>query len=572
MCELIDELKKLKKSSSESIDNEKSFTSFKSYMHIERPLQIDLEQIIVNAESNPKALILVCGNVGDGKSHLISYLKNEKKLLDDFAIHNDATESYSRNQTERQALAEALRAFNDDNIDDDSKSKVIVAINLGVLSNFIYSEEGKKFSRLRQYVESNRILVDEDYNSFDEEQSVFFHVNFGDYHLYQLNNGTVESQYISEIFNKVFGADENNPFYQKYLKCKSCANCDNCPVKTNYETMQNTITQRGIINILIEAIIKDKLIISTRELLNFIYDIIVHPAIDTTTYKGNYKVEYLLPNLLYDHAELSELLYHVSKYDLLKLRLEKLDEIITNYVNINNPITVFNDYIQPNPCLEAVKRNYNSRNVRWQKDPYLTLFVRLLRILPLSPEIKTVNEEYSDFVKYLYASKKGIYRQIKTLSKMVEDCVYKWTGSKDKKRFIINEVGDFYSISTKLNLRIRRTINCEKVETVYDKFFEKITLCFLVGSENNKTELNLSIDYELFEMLVKIHNGYIVSAKEKSYYATFFSFVERLIKYSKYKTELYINKIDGEKKSYRLFDSYDEYEDEESRYEFEEVI
>ena len=73
-------------------------------------------------------------------------------------------------------------------------------------------------------------------------------------------------------------------------------------------------------------------------------------------------------------------------------------------------------------------------------------------------------------------------------------------------------------------------------------------------------------------MLVKIHNGYIVSAKEKSYYATFFSFVERLIKYSKYKTELYINKFDGEKKSYRLFDSYDEYEDEESRYEFEEVI
>ena len=220
MCELIDELKKLKKSSSESIDNEKSFTSFKSYMHIERPLQVDLEQIIVNAKSNPKALILVCGNVGDGKSHLISYLKNEKKILDNFAIHNDATESYRRNQTERQALAEALLAFSDDNIDDDSKSKVIVAINLGVLSNFIYSEEGKKFSRLRQYVESNRILVDEDYTSFDEEQSVFFHVNFGDYHLYQLNNGTVESPYISEIFNKVFGADENNPFYQKYLKIR----------------------------------------------------------------------------------------------------------------------------------------------------------------------------------------------------------------------------------------------------------------------------------------------------------------------------------------------------------------
>ena len=41
-CPLIDELKRLKKSSSEAVDNDEEFSPFKMYMHIRRSLEKDL--------------------------------------------------------------------------------------------------------------------------------------------------------------------------------------------------------------------------------------------------------------------------------------------------------------------------------------------------------------------------------------------------------------------------------------------------------------------------------------------------------------------------------------------------
>ena len=76
-------------------------------MHIHRSLEDDLIKKIEQAkECVGKSLILVCGNVGDGKSHVISYLKHTRSdLLDGFIIHNDATESRSPNRDEKEELA-----------------------------------------------------------------------------------------------------------------------------------------------------------------------------------------------------------------------------------------------------------------------------------------------------------------------------------------------------------------------------------------------------------------------------------------------------------------------------------
>ena len=74
---LIDELKKLKESSKEAVENITSFSEFKNYMHVKRNVQDELFNIIEkSSKSNSSKLILVCGGVGDGKSHIISYFKN----------------------------------------------------------------------------------------------------------------------------------------------------------------------------------------------------------------------------------------------------------------------------------------------------------------------------------------------------------------------------------------------------------------------------------------------------------------------------------------------------------------
>lgn len=115
-CKFLDELNRLRKSSSDSIDNTETFDDFKQYMHVTRTAEEDLKDILrkVNA-SNKKTLVLLCGSAGDGKSHLLSYLKNsdEEHLIEDYIIYNDATESNAPSKTAIETLNELLEKFKD---------------------------------------------------------------------------------------------------------------------------------------------------------------------------------------------------------------------------------------------------------------------------------------------------------------------------------------------------------------------------------------------------------------------------------------------------------------------------
>lgn len=53
-----------------------------------------------------------------------------------------------------------------------------------------------------------------------------------------------------------------------------------CPVRHNYEFLSEISNQKTIIERIVEIVIKDKAIVSTREVLNLIYDLMVHPDFD----------------------------------------------------------------------------------------------------------------------------------------------------------------------------------------------------------------------------------------------------------------------------------------------------
>lgn len=150
-CKFINELNRLRKSSSDSIDNVEKFDQFKSYMHVVRTAEEELKEILrkINV-SGKKTLVLLCGSAGDGKSHLLSYLKNsdEEHLIDNYFVYNDATESSAPSKTAIETLGDFLFSYRDENLAMPGQN-VILAINLGVLSNFIESEYGKSFNTLR---------------------------------------------------------------------------------------------------------------------------------------------------------------------------------------------------------------------------------------------------------------------------------------------------------------------------------------------------------------------------------------------------------------------------------------
>lgn len=193
VCKFIKKFNKLKKSSSDSIDNILSFDDFRKYMHVIRATEIDLKSILsaVNS-SNKKTLILLCGSAGDVKSHLLSYLKNSDSdhLLDGYKVFNDATESNAPNKTAVQTLYKRLEDFNDDNISTPG-SNAIIAINLGVLSNFIESEYASNFSFLKEYVRNSNIMTSEITNTTYVDNSNFQHISFSDYHMFSMDKGEV---------------------------------------------------------------------------------------------------------------------------------------------------------------------------------------------------------------------------------------------------------------------------------------------------------------------------------------------------------------------------------------------
>ena len=235
---LITKLQNLKESSRFAIaqGGKYDLDDFKKYLHIEREVESKLKQIIIQSSGLSSAqLILVCGNVGDGKSHILSYLHNEiPDAINKFQIHNDATESHNPNESSNDTLYRVLYGFKDDNI-DQSDAKIILAINLGTLSKFIEAH-GEEYQKLNQYIKDQYILdtaVVSD-SKFDSE-SHFHQINFTDYHLYSLTENGPISSTISDLLSRIVGPSEKNIIYQAYEQIKDLPDFKRCPVILNYQ-------------------------------------------------------------------------------------------------------------------------------------------------------------------------------------------------------------------------------------------------------------------------------------------------------------------------------------------------
>ena len=64
-------LARLKESSNDAVVSADFTDPYMIYMHVDRPVQEDFTNVLKKAnESNEAELILLCGSVGDGKSHI----------------------------------------------------------------------------------------------------------------------------------------------------------------------------------------------------------------------------------------------------------------------------------------------------------------------------------------------------------------------------------------------------------------------------------------------------------------------------------------------------------------------
>ena len=362
-CEFIMQLSKLRKSSAESVENTNAFNHFKEYLHVERHVEIELRKLLRSVnEKQGKCLVLLCGSAGDGKSHLISYMKNSdtEGLLDGYELYNDATESSEPTLTSIDTLADKLTDFDDEHYDNADGSKMIIAINLGTLNNFIESAKGKSFTKLRKYVEENKILSSYAQETGYKDKSVFQHVSFADYQVFSLSENGIQTVFLEKLLEKVFSQNDDNPFYQSYKKEETnCQLCQRCPVRHNFEFLSDPNNQQVLIHRIVQAVIIDKTIVATREVLNLLYDLIVHPDFDKQKISiGTSDVQYLndyiswtTPMLLDEYEDISPLINAMRRHDVLRNRTAIADEEATRFHSLDNIEKVFEDTTKGTPYI-----------------------------------------------------------------------------------------------------------------------------------------------------------------------------------------------------------------------------
>lgn len=546
-CKFVEQLTRLRKLSAESVDNTNSFDEFKEYIHVERPVEKELRNLLRKLnKTQQKRLVLLCGSAGDGKSHLLSYLKNadkeQEKLLDDYEVYNDATESSAPNLTSIDTLAEKLQAYDDEHYLLDDGKKMILAINLGTLSNFIESEKGKRFSALKQYVEGNNIFEGFTNIEMYKPTPVFHHINFSDYQMFSLRENGVGTDYLEALLEKVFNKEDANSFYNTYISNENCTLCQRCPVRHNYEFLLEKKNQKAIINKIVEIIIKDKTIVSTREILNFLYDIIVHPEFSYDLFCGKITsdikylpeyIRYTTPMLMYEYEGISMVVDNIKSHDLLKERKASMDLEATRFHSLDNIEEAFLAATTDTPY--EVLRNITDISVLGGIKPELKKLVYrfIVRLKEIKGEYIEIQEQnrFSEYIRYLYYQNSLNEKMMSKVYEATKKAIMNWNGNFESDYICIDETNEQYWVLEQLYLKsaIKRAQPIDDEDIM--RFSTSLRLKYKKENGTDEDCTDISVDYALYEMICSMSEGYRPTVQDKNRHADFVSFIQRLMEY-----------------------------------------
>lgn len=493
-------IKNISVSSRESIVNTEEFNYFNEYLHVHRPIEDYLQQALEDLKSNESGIILLVGTVGDGKSHLLSYFnKNKHDLLTDIYIYNDATESDNPYKTAVETLSEKLEAYQSGQL-----KKLIIAINIGMLNNLKeYLSQQNKNTEIIETIESSNIFSINGMSNTLYKSNDITLVSFLNERNFKVVNGSVVSDFCNGIFDKIFQEDMSNPFYSSFLKDDGRHRSESA--YQNYQLMLNEKVRKSVIHLIIKIQIENKRIITTRALLNFIHDIII----PDNNIKEN---DSFLVNLLFGSNDKSPILSAISEQDPVLIQDSRLDQL---------NIAIYNSLDLQNKCKEL----FDSKDFELIKNfLYLLeglshkrkfeMILRLHYLFYYQDYESSIFFEYIDMLEKIEenkALKKDILQKINT-------AIYKWKGS-PMPGFIYNE-------SLKPNMMMR-------IGLQYDPKPKKVLvtnkLTILVSFEIQGKIFEIEVDYNLFVLMKKIENGYILKEKDKIEAVVFSEFVDNIL-------------------------------------------
>lgn len=518
----IDQLNVLQTSSVESVVHADVFTDFQHYMHVERPIQRQFIQALEKANESPETnLIMLCGSVGDGKSHLISYVQeihpellNAEKCL----IHNDSTESYNQSEDELETLERVLSPFENK---EASPKTTVIAINLGVLHNFYMKNEATgEFDKVISVIKQSKIFTTQ--QDYYYEKNAFL-LNFAGVQPYELSAEGIQSEFFDEIVEKITNPTDRNPFYKLWKREWDAG--IRTATHINYHLLQDEKMRLALVQVLIEAMVKKKLFLSTRALYNLLYDILV--PLDNS---HNVEPEQLLPYLLFERPDRSDLLHALHELDPIKRRDERFDERLSEYVITTDPIVVITQHLSTDESYLKLWKSQDSMDER-----YLKLFLRHYYLL----NHDTLNDRYQQFLTYLYHYYIGEGGIIGEFFDYLDQSIKRWIGSPSENYLYIEPLSkNEYSVA--VPFKGEPDIGEQFGQSVDNEILRRLTPELTVGYNIESIPILISLDYTLFDLVIQVAEGHKPGKQVYNEAIQFMEFYKDLIRHSDQTKDLII--------------------------------
>lgn len=531
---LVKVFRRLSQGSKQSVQSGQSLDEFDQYMHVDRPIDMAVRKAMNDIRCNKSGggILFLVGSAGDGKSHMISTLKQDYK---DFEFRNDASESPWPTIKSIDALKIFLSDFKDATL-HTTNSKMLVAINMGKLSAFIDDADVK--AEFREIVKCAETLFDEDNLRHDETEHVKI-VSFANHQIFELfpeqkdAEYPIDSLFIKTVFDKITSKAYKNKFYDAFKASKPIGT-DFDPCYVNYQLLCIPEIQDAIVKIIIEAIIRFKLMLTPRELFDFIYRI-VFPENYTNFNPSKHFFGSLLPTILFADGE-NKILKCIAQLDPLKHgsidHNDKLSELFTS-IDIPEEECFDNLKSKLHPRFFEILSEYYKNNRNNVEDISKLLF-RLQHLL----EYHSESEEYKSFLKILCGYYDNDEDRLFPLYETIQRSIPHFYGSyTDKPNIVPLDIqGREYKMFVSCNNLKPDPQDSVPFETTNrNKFVVEIDTQWKVN-----VPVKLKIEYQLYEYLCKIQKGKLAQTDDRNHNLSFSEFISNLVQQTDYKEKVII--------------------------------
>jgi len=472
-------------------------------------------------------IVLLIGSAGDGKSHLISRIK-QMSDWGDSSFYNDATASSSPKKTAIDTLKVALVDFKDANLYITNK-KLVLAINLGKLNALIDDKEFR--SDYQEIVNSTLPIFDDDDTTPPINTERVKVIMFTDEQIFEFfadssSDIPVDSIFLSKIMEKVVAKTDDNPFYAAYATDITNGASPKDPIILNYELLCIPEVRNTIVHTIIEAIVRYKLIITPREFLDFLYSIIVYPHYDEYIDGHKEKKEFfeaLLPSLLYCGGE-NMIQRAICKLDPLKQSSTEHDkQLSVLFTSYSIPSSYFTEQQTSALPVDLLKRTNEFYANNGRDIERTTKFVfRLKHLLSYHTE----SEVYKSYLVLL----KGVFNKdvhkMQEIYNVVSKAIPRHYGSFYEKGNMVplNIQGGRYRLFGSLQLK-PEPVKSYHSESYKNEFLLRFDMEWKFPDES----VRLRMDYQLYSYLNELNRGKLALSYENEKDLAFSRFVRRLV-------------------------------------------